>query len=354
MDRINEKLIKTALKKLKANKKDEVFDTVSDCYINGPTQLTSHIKNLVQMYITHGFIPQFILLCTLAPLVKDNFGDISCSNNYRAIAGGTLMLKLLDIIILLLEGDKLTFSELQFAYQSSSSTTVCSWAVSSVINYYNRQGSPVYGAAMDMSKAFDMVEWTQLFEKLMKRKIPFVLLRLMLFIYENQLCQVKWSGRYSNFFKVSNGVRQGAVSSAILFAIYIDKLLQLLRKSKLGCHIDNVFLGAFVFADDIFLLSASRAGLQSLVNICDKYASEHNLKFGTHSDSARSKTKCIVFNKKSRDYFNLAPIILNGQELPWVKKVTHLGNVLEADNSMKADIAIKRGKFIGKVNSLFI
>ena len=59
-----------------------------------------------------------------------------------------------------------------------------------------------------------------------------------------------------------------------------------------------------------------------------------------------------MFNKKSRDYFNLAPIILNGQELPWVKKVTHLGNVLEADNSMKADIAIKRGKFIGKVNSL--
>ena len=76
------------------------------------------------------------------------------------------------------------------------------------------------------------------------------------------------------------------------------------------------------------------------------------MKFETHSDSARSKTKCIVFNKKSRDYFNLAPIILNGQELPWVKKVTHLGNVLEADNSMKADIAIKRGKFIGKVNSL--
>ena len=62
----------------------------------------------------------FILLCTLLPLVKDKFGDITRSTNYRAIAGGCLMLKLLDIVILILEGDKLTFSELQFSIKSIS------------------------------------------------------------------------------------------------------------------------------------------------------------------------------------------------------------------------------------------
>ena len=86
------------------------------------------------------------------------------------------MLKILDIVILILEREKLSFSELQFAYQTSSSTTVCSWAVSSVIEYFNRQGSPVYGAAMDMSKAFDMVEWTRLFTVLIKRKVDFIFL----------------------------------------------------------------------------------------------------------------------------------------------------------------------------------
>ena len=166
-------------------------------YINGPTELSYHLKNLIQMYLIHGVIPQIILLCTLAPLVKDSLGDITSSNNYRAIAGGSLMLKLIDLVILILEGEKLTFSELQFAYQTSSSTTVCSWAVSSVIEHFNRQGSPVYGAAMDMSKAFDMVEWTKLFKLLMKRKVSLIFLRLMLFIYEKQLCRVKWSGEYS-------------------------------------------------------------------------------------------------------------------------------------------------------------
>ena len=35
-----------------------------------------------------------------------------------------------------------------------------------------------------------------------------------------------------------------------------------------------------------------------------------------------------------------------------MNKVNHLGCVLESDNSMKADISNKRGKFIGKVNSM--
>ena len=262
------------------------------------------------------------------------------------------MLKLLDSVILLLEGDKLTVSELQFVYQAMVSTTVCSWAVTSVVDHFNRQGAAVYGAAMDMSKAFDMVEWAELFSTLLDRKVDCLFLRLMLFIYRNQTCDVKWCGEYSHRFQVSNGVRQGAVSSAFLFSVYIDELLCILKKSRLGCHIDGVFLGAFIFADDIFLLSASRSGLQSLIDICQEFVSRKNLKFGTNPNPDKSKTKCIVFSKKAKDHLNLAHVTLNGDPLPWVRKVVHLGCTLESDNSMKMDIANKRGKFIGKVNSL--
>ena len=205
---------------------------------------------------------------------------------------------------------------------------------------------------MDMSKAFDMVEWTELFLTLIKKRVSYIILRLMLYIYENQYCAVKWAGAYSDTFKVSNGVRQGAVSSAILFAVYIDELLQILKCSRIGCHIDRVFLGAFIFADDILLLSASRAGLQSMVNTCEKFASRKNLKFGTNSNPMKSKTKCIVFTKKRKNYLNLAPIKLDGSDLPWVRKVTHLGCILEDDNLMRADILSKRAQFIAKVNSL--
>ena len=341
--KVNAGLIDQAIKKLKPNKRDALFDTVSDCYVKGPTNLREHISNLVRMFLIHGSVPNFILLCTLLPIVKDGLGDITNSDNYRAIAGGCLLLKILDLVILLLEGDKLEFSELQFAYQSATSTTVCSWCATTVIDYFNRNGSPVYGAAMDMSKAFDMVEWVALFDRLIEKKLNCIILRLMLYIYEHQSCSVKWSGHMSSQFSVGNGVRQGAVSS---------ELLVTLKASRLGCHIDGVFLGTFIFADDILLLSASLPGLQSLVDKCQTFASRRNLKFGTSPNPLKSKTKCIVFSKRAKDRVNLAPIKLDGQVLPWVEKVNHLGCILEQDNSMKMDIAAKRGQFIGKINSL--
>ena len=89
----------------------------------------------------------------------------------------------------------------------------------------------------------------------------------------------------------------GKMHSVILFAVYINKLLCLLKSSQLGCHIDNVFVGAFLLADDILLFAASRAGLQSLIDICHK-AAVKSLRFGTNQYSSKSKTKCIVFAKK--------------------------------------------------------
>ena len=230
--------------------------------------------------------------------------------------------------------------------------TMCTWSVTAIIDHFNKKGTNVFSASMDMSKAFDMVEWRELFTVLIERKVDTLFLRLILFIYANQQCNVKWCGMYSWNFSVQNGVRQGAVTSGIFFVIYIDKLLKILRKSGLGCRIHGIFFGALIFADDIILLSASRNGLQAMVNLCQEFVSSRNLKFGTSPDPKKSKTKCILFNKKKIDINQVAPIILGKDTLPWVQDVKHLGHVLQVDNSMKIDMCQKRGAFVGKVNNL--
>ena len=113
-----------------------------------------HITNLVRMYLIHGSVPYFILLCTLLPLVKDNFSDITSSGNYRAIAGGSLLLKLLDIVIIMLEGEKLTFSELQFAYQAGVSGNMCTYEVLETVDYFFRHASEVFICTVDITKGF--------------------------------------------------------------------------------------------------------------------------------------------------------------------------------------------------------
>ena len=227
---------------------------------------------------------------------------------------------------------------------------MCTWAASSVVSHFNRAGSDVFGALLDCSKAFDMVEWVTLFKDLIKRKVSSVFLRVLLFIYSEQTCDVQWNGKMSFKFGVRNGVRQGAVSSPILFGLYVDKLIHLLRNSKLGCCIGSSYYGIMVYADDIILLCPSRMGLQAMMDICQKFAVNNNLKFSTHHDPVKSKTKCIHFSRKKLD---LAKIQLNGNDLPWVDSAKHVGNVLERDNSFSKDIRMKRGSFIGRVHSIF-
>jgi len=134
--------------------------------------------------------------------------------------------------------------------------------------------------------------------------------------------------------------------------VYIDKLLKILRKSGFGCTIFGVFFGAVVYADDIFLLSASRSDLQIMINECQKFGAKMNLKFGTNPNPEKSKTKCLIFSKGRRKNDNIKKVELDGNELPWVQSVKHLGHTLQSNNSMTMDINMKRGSFISKVNSL--
>ena len=119
---------------------------------------------------------------------------------------------------------------------------MCTWAVTTTIDHFLSNGRRVFGCAMDLSKAFDMVELSELFSTLVTKGVHPVFLRVLLYIYKEQQCDVKWAGKQSQRFSVANGVRQGAVSSPLLFSIYIDDLFRILRKAGLGCHIDGIFL----------------------------------------------------------------------------------------------------------------
>ena len=59
-----------------------------------------------------------------------------------------------------------------------------------------------------------------------------------------------------------------------------------------------------------------------------------------------------MFHKSRNKREDVAHVILNGNPLPWVEEINHLGNILQSDNSMSKDCLMKRGKFIGKVNTL--
>ena len=55
-------------------------------------------------------------------------------------------------------------------------------------------------------------------------------------------------------------------------------------------------------SDDNFLVAPSLHALQEMLNTCEEFAQEHNLKFSTDPDPKKCKTKCLSFLKKDQRY----------------------------------------------------
>ena len=153
----------------------------------------------------------------------------------------------------------------------------------------------------------------------MKRLVPPIVVRVLIFMYEEQTGCVKLSGKKSDSFRISNGTRQGSVLSPALFSVYLDDLIKELREQGLGCHIGGWWMGACGFADDLILLAPVRSVLQRMVSICEKYGNEHNLVFSTDPNPSKSKTKCLYFCGRISNVQYPAPVRLYGKDLPWVK-----------------------------------
>ena len=218
------------------------------------------------------------------------------------------------------------------------------------VGYFLRNGSETFTCFMDMTKAFDMIQHSRLFRKLIDTGLSLIFVRLLLVSYLLQHANVRWNSTISQCFSLANGVKQCGVLSAILYCFYVNGLFQLLRKRRTGCWIQGTFHGIFVYADDNVLLAPTTEALQEMIDTCLEYCNEHNLKFSTNPNPEKSKTKCLAFLFKKRD---LSKLSLGEDKLPWVSTVKHLGNTIENTlNGQKKDILIKRAKFIDKNNEL--
>ena len=145
------------------------------------------------------------------------------SNNFRAITLGSIIGKVLELVIMNREQDHLITNDLQFGFKKDMSTTQCTAMVVETVSYFNHDGSNVYGLFLDASKAFDRVNYVKLFTLLCRRGVCPLICRLLLNIYKNQKLRLKWNGAYSDYFSVMNGVKQGGVISPCLFCVYIDQ-----------------------------------------------------------------------------------------------------------------------------------
>ena len=194
IQKVTPDIVKQAAHNLKSGRSDPAFSFSSDCLKNATMSFFQNLSVILQGFLIHGHVSHALLLATLVPIIKDKLGSNTSSKNYRSIALSSLVLKLIDWIFLILFGANFSLNDLQFAYQAGCSTTMCTWAVLETVDWFMKNGSEVFTCAMDMTKAFDLTLHSLLFEKMFKAGFPPIFLRLFIFIYINQVANVRWNG----------------------------------------------------------------------------------------------------------------------------------------------------------------
>ena len=185
---------------------DNQFRTQNSLQASDVNTTNGFINNYIAPNVSrHNGNCDFLLLSSLIPIVKDKLAAITNSNNYRYIAISILVLKIFDWVIILAYNNYLKFDDLQFGYQPNVSTSMCTWIAVETISYFTRNGSDVFTCLMDVRKAFDTVQHSVLFSKLLEQGMPHILVRYLLTTYRLQRTNVKWNNEASYFFDIGKG-----------------------------------------------------------------------------------------------------------------------------------------------------
>ena len=236
---------------------------------------------------------------------------------------------------------------LQMGYKRGSSTAQCSYMVSETVAHFLREGSNPILVALDMTMAFDKCRFDILFSKA-AAKLPAIVVRVLIFVYQNQVAWVRWGNARSSTFRLTNGTRQGSVLSPALFALYVQELLDRLKALGVGCHLGQTFVGTVAWADDFLLTAPTRTAMQLMLDTASSFAAQVGLEFSTDPNPTKSKSKAVFMVGNRRDLVKPAPLLLCGRPLPWVSQATHLGHEFSEDGTMNTDTKMRRGAFIGR------
>ena len=110
----------------------------------------------------------------------------------------------------------------------------------------------------------------------------------------------------------------------------------------------NMFMGVACYADDVVLIAPCQQAMHMMLDTVEDFAKRYNISFSTDPDPKKSKSKCIFVIGKRRGLSKPSPLILCGDQLPWVQSAVHLGHELHESGLMDHDVAVKRAQFVDK------
>ena len=139
---------------------------------------------------------------------------------------------------------------------------------------------PLYTCFVDFTKAFDYIDRTALYYKLLNRGIDGNLLNILKSMFSKAEWRVKWDSRMSD-----------GMLSPKLFTEFLQDISALFDQDQ-GIAVDTLLMVYLLFADDLVLFSEFAEGLQKQLTALYSYASLW------HIIVSIPITKLLIFNQR--------------------------------------------------------
>ena len=285
--------IKKAIQKLKCKKAAGVGGISAEFYKYGCNELLPALELLFNTILTNGEYPSRWATGIIHPVHKK--GDHGVPDNYRKITVMPCIGKLFESIL----NNRPSFRNevcndnepYQAGLKTNSRTTDNIFILCAIIDKQRCLSKPLYTCFVDFTKAFDYIDRTALYYKLLNRGIDGNLLNIIKSTFSKAECRVKWDSRISDILKSEFGVLQGGMLSPKLFTEFLQDISASFDQDQ-GIALDTLLMVYLLFADDLVLFSESAEGLQKQLTALYSYASLW------HIIVSIPKTKVIIFNER--------------------------------------------------------
>ena len=259
-------------------------------------QIHNSIIQLFNKIFTIGIYPLGWSIGSITNLHKK--GSYLDPQNYRSITITSSLGKLFNSIMAsrlqkyVEKYQRITPEQIGFTQGSSTSDHI--FTLNTIINKYTyKKTQKLYACFVDFKQAFDRVWHMGLFYKLSKMDINNHFLRIIRSMYSNIKLSVKTRNLLTDQFQSNIGVRQGDNLSPLLFNLYINDIPQYINMQG-GTDpviIGNTRINCLMYADDVVLISTSKADLQKCIHSIKQFSEKWKL------DVNLNKTKVMIFNK---------------------------------------------------------
>jgi len=188
------------------------------------------------------------------------------------------------------------------------------------IAHSREQRRPLFMAFLDVEKAYDRTWRDGLTYRLIRLGLSPKLIRLVRQTYANVSRAVVVNQGISPIVLLLAGVPQGAVSSPLLYDVFIDPLLHELHDAQYGVTVCGLRIPVLAYADDLVLLASSQYELQRMLDHVSLFAELNQFNFNNSKSAV-----VVVGSRHIIDSADQMQFVLGGLPLAMSPTYKYLG-----------------------------